>query len=363
MASTIYALIWISTLPLFVLLLVRANVGSPPEMVAASSSDLAQAYLKRGSEVEEHYQCYSTRLQTAYRSLLNRLEEDAPQLAEDLEEDPPKRVRYGYQMLPQILPESPVTEPPPPPSSTFYSWPHTDRMIEREARKISALLEEDLEAASKVTLAERIPPYKKMIADYRKLKAAHRQIDHHIQHNRLWQSAVAQDKARFKKGTFLHDTVVEREAILSALGARDEATFRKRIGVIRGIDATKTRPELEPQLRALEQGLVQQIGKHSSWFKPQPYVRVVQPEPHVWVIQVPMSTDIESGGFVQSFKDSIEAIWHVKEGGIEFRVELSITHVSSEELYRDKKGCREEAPRECRAPDPGAIHSALSNCA
>ena len=332
-------LIRILAVPLSISLLAPTNGACNPGMLTVSSSSSPRAHLKRSHEVEEHYRSYSTRLQTAYRSLLGRLEEEAPQLVEDLRQDPPKRLRYGYQMLPQILADSPAPAQPPRPTSTSYSWPRTDKMIERQVWRIAALLEAGLEATAKMALAEKIPIYEKIIADYRKLKVKHRRIDRHIQHNRLWQTAVARDEASFKTGTFLHDTVVQRETVLLALGAEDEADFHSRIARIKGIDTAKTRTELEPELRITEQSLDQQIGGHSSWFKLRPFLRVDQPEPHVWVLKVPMTTDIESESFIQWFKDSVEKFWQVEAGSKEFRVELSIIRVSSEELYQSKRGC------------------------
>jgi hypothetical protein len=51
------------------------------------------------------------------------------------------------------------------------------------------------------------------------------------------------------------------------------------------------------------------------------------------MVHVPFYTDIEDAAFVQSFQTTVESVWHVRDGEDEFRVQLTITSISTTQLY------------------------------
>ena len=56
---------------------------------------------------------------------------------------------------------------------------------------------------------------------------------------------------------------------------------------------------------------------------------------HESIFRVPVYTDIADRNFVATVKRIIEAIWNLRDGAREFRVELDITYVPSKSLYPD----------------------------
>ena len=157
----------------------------------------------------------------------------------------------------------------------------------------------------------------------------------HIQHNRLWQREIARNKTKYDRMTVLYDAIVERQAILETLSTND-AGVQNTVDVIREVEWTKPRSELEAELRAREKKLLRQIRQHLNQMVLPEFIRVERVKPHRWVIGVPIYTDVASESFLQSFEDAVERIWCVKDGADEFRVELSIRRIAAEQLYRER---------------------------
>lgn len=304
--------------------------AAPP--AAAFAADTAPAHVRRGDAVEARRGGYQDRLERFYRALFERAVEISPDLAAELENTRPKAPAHGYQVLPRLAPDLPSTRERPRALSLSYSWPLTERLIEREEDAIRALGRE-LEDISGLTPTERRGACEQVIARYRQLLERQRTIDAHVRYNQLWQAAIATDRAGYDRMTALHDAALERQAILDALGATDDAGFEQALRTIAGIDPGKSRGELVAELKRREEELARKIEAATTPHAPRALVRVERPEAHLWIVRVPVYTDIDDGEFVGAVKTAIERIWRLREGEDEYRVELAIVSVPLARLY------------------------------
>lgn len=315
---------------------IAALIASLPQVNATAIDP--PAYIKRGDEVEKHYKTYASRLEKDYELLRAALKKDAPELVKKLKATPPKPVDYGYQILPRLIPDDPLPlgRPPTRASSTSYSWLRTDRFIDWEIPKLEEL-EEKLKVIEKLPETERRPVYEKLVDDYPALESNQKTIDHHIQYNRFWQKTIAEDKPRFERLTLLHNAVLERQSILDALKAESDADFRKKLAPITGINANLPRPELETILIEREKSLAQHIHEQNEHIQPPKFLKIKHPKPNVWIVQVPLYTDIPSPRFVSELKKTIEKVWRVEDKENVYRIELQVYHLSAEQLYKPKR--------------------------
>src|SRR5206468_2915384 len=117
----------------------------------------------------------------------------------------------------------------------------------------------------------------------------------HIQYNRFWQKAIADDRSRFDHLTVLHDKVLKRQTILDQL--------RGKLA-----DESKRASLLEQ-----EKKLAETIHKESENISPAHFLKLLHPDAHNWIIEVPLYSDIEDSKFLDAFKKAVEGIWRVKE--------------------------------------------------
>jgi len=190
--------------------------------------------------VEARQAAYRERLQRTYEALRARVERDAPDLLPALASASPRPVRLGYQILPRLVADAPRPSERARAQPRSYSWPWTEQMIERDAKKLDQL-EAELDGSPPRPASERKAAYEKMVADYRKLAEGARTIDAHIQYNRLWQPAIARDRPSYDRQTVLEQAVLERQTVVDALASSDEAAFRKALAPIAGISLLKDR--------------------------------------------------------------------------------------------------------------------------
>ena len=325
----------------------RAEHGA----TAAASASSMPPYVRRGDEVEARYRAYRGRLERFFETLAARVRENAPDVSPKLEAARPKAMLHGYQILPRLVPDAPRPTERPRAKSAWYSWPWTERLIERESQKFEGL-QAELDRMATLTRAERRAALEKIVAACPKLAEGQRTIDAHFQYNRLWQRAIADDRPGFDRQTALHDAVLERQAILDALSVADDAAFQKALSGIKGVDSAKAREVLEADLREREKTLAREIHRATDRIAPRPFLHVEHPAPRRWIVHVPFSTDIDDADFVQSFKTAIERVWHLREGGDEFSVQLSITHVPAARLYGERPECGQGHAR-CIPPRKG----------
>jgi len=296
------------------------------------------AHILRGDWVQERYDFYRVRLEGFRESLAVAVKTEAPDLLPRLV--PSKPVRYGYRILPKIVPDAPPPTGPQRATSVAYSWPRTNQMIDREWEDL-ARSEAEMETAAALMPAERRTLYKNLANGYLARRGRQENIDAHIKHNRFWQAAIAADRSRYERETELHDAVVERQAVhnaidaLDALGTTDDAAFKKALDEIKAIDRSLGRAELEVGLREREKMLARIIHDATQRIRASPFFRVEHSEPHLWIFRVIFYTDIDDSGFVGFIKEAVEKIWRHRDGDEEFRVEVSISFIPAAGLYRE----------------------------
>lgn len=302
----------------------------------AMGGEAAPFYVGRGDQVEARYRVYRERLERLHDSLSERVKDFGLDLAPKLRAARPKPIPHSYQILPKLSPDAPPPSRRPRANSANYSWPWTDQLIDRETEKMRGL-EAELDRIAALAPAARRPAYEKMIDDFSKLTDWQKIIDAHIQYNRLWQAAIVADRSGYDRATALHNTVLERQAILDALSAADDGAFRKALKEVQGIDPAKSRAELEGDLREREKEIAWKIYDATDANPPPPFLRVEHPDSHLWLIHVPLYTDIEDYEFVQAVKNGMERVWHLHDGNDEFRVELSATYMPAIRLYGEQR--------------------------
>lgn len=173
-------------------------------------------YVQKGNEVDARYRVYTERLKKFYEGLKARLAVEAPDLVKKLRDKSPKPVAYGYQIVPRLVADKPSPEKPSRVTSTSFSWGRTERFIDGDLKKLTAL-KEILQKSSERPAPARRPINEKMVTDYNQLEDNQRLIDHHVQYNRFWQNAIASEPARYDRLTRQHDAVLERQEIRDRL--------------------------------------------------------------------------------------------------------------------------------------------------
>jgi hypothetical protein len=268
-----------------------------------------------GSGVQQAYYAQVKRLRGYYESLVAMLRASAPDLVPLL--DSPEPLEHGYGILPRILTSQRALEPVQS-RSAGYSWPWTHHLIDEQLSKI-ARAERELQGVAGRHAEARRAVFEELARSYPEMRQAQNRIDAHIAYNRLWQAAIAENRAAYDRQTFLHDTVIERQAIRQALTGQRAGPRRFSI--------------LDKHLQQRVALLDRDIEAAISVIQVPRFVRIEQTQPRVWNIIVPISTDIEDADFVRVLKSEVEKIWRLRDGKDEFRVELALAHVSPEELY------------------------------
>jgi hypothetical protein len=287
---------------------------------ACNRSELPSAspqYIQRGREVLEHYQLYSERLEIYYKSLLGALQAKIPALVPLVKA--PEPPRHGYQVLPRIIAS---LKPAPAqihlrPAS--YSWAWTEELIEKQLKKVTNS-EAELRDAGRPGY-ERTNIHEKLAREFSELRESQRNIDAHIQYNRLWQAAIAADRAGYDHQTVLYGLALRRWAIAKEMNALAKAIYPFQYA-----------REVISELGQRERVLGRSIGKSIDRLNLPPFVHISR-NGSIWIIRVPFYTDIDDNNFVELIKEQIEKTWRLRDGKEEFRVELAISYVSSNELY------------------------------
>jgi hypothetical protein len=287
------------------------------------------AYIQRGNQVQEHYQTYGERLASYHKSLVSALTASAPDLLELLRASPP--LRHGYQILPEIL-SVPSPEASLRARSIAYSWPWTDRLIDREWQEI---VRQEAELRRSKILGGRQARliFERLAAEFRRMGERQRNIDAHVQYNRFWQSAIAADRAGYDLETALQNEVLERQGILDGLKNLD-AAFGKFSIALKPSQAPLGLVRISNDLRTREASLTHRIHGATTRIRTPGFVGL-EHRPHEWIFHVPLYTDIEDQEFVVSAKRIIESAWQLRDGANSFRVELHVSYIARDSLYVD----------------------------
>ncbi|MEW6056456.1 MAG: hypothetical protein AB1540_07560 [Bdellovibrionota bacterium] len=270
------------------------------------------AHLKRGKEVEDLYLSYAKRLAQVYDALRAALKQDAPEILKRMTVPPPKPVEIGYQVLPRLFVDHEAKQiKETRPISTSYSWARTEQFIRWELTKIDEA-QEKLGVLAKLSSPDRKAILGKTAAEFAILRANQNTIDHHLQYNRFWQQAIAQDRARFDRLTFLHDLVVERQKLRDIPSPTDQQVQQ-------------------------EKKYAEQLDKETEELELPGFVQVRHPKPNVWIVQVPVYTDISNKAFTTKLKTAIEKEWYVESRENVYKLEIKLTPVSPQKLYAPSK--------------------------
>jgi hypothetical protein len=269
--------------------------------------------VRRGDQVEARYRDYRGRLERFYTRLANEVRVDAPDLHARLTEAPPTLLPHGYQIVPKIVADNaPRQDRVPRAVASTYSWPRTEGFVERDVGRL-VRLETTLVAASGLEPADRRRSWETVTKDYLDLAKRQRLIESSIQYNRLWQGEIYRRPALYDTFTVLYDAMMERQALLDS--------FREAHGLP------------DPALLERERQLSRQIRDSDQKVALPPFARVAHPDPHRWIITVPISTDIRDREFVEAFRAGIEQTWRVEDGADSFRVVVEIRPVPPTQLY------------------------------
>ena len=287
-----------------------------------------RAYIDRGDRVERRYEDYSKRLAQHYAALIAAVKQHAPDLLAHIQ--PSKPILHGYQILPRIIAGAPA-EKHAHMKPVAYSWPWTDRLIENELSEIK-YSEMELRHAVEVTSTERRTALERLARYYGQLSRRLQNIHAHIQHNRLWQSAIAADRSGYDRETALLVDVVERQRIVDRLNRMHAGFEYSRVS----LQAPPGIAELTGGLRNRAVLLGGRIDRAMGQVRPPNFVGL-EPLGSEWIFHVPLFTDIEDQEYVSTVKRIIESSWRLKDGKTSYRIELDVAHVSAGALYHDQE--------------------------
>jgi len=280
------------------------------------------AYIKTGQRAQQNFDAYSKRLEEYYESLAAALTDSAPDLRNALHA--PRPMRYGYQVLPPIMPEAPPLSAPRirRSRSAAYSWPWTNHLIENEWGEI-VRAQAELRRALALPPARRRSALQRLVSKFERMNERRKNIEAHLQYNRFWQSAIAANRQRYDRETRLHDATLLRQEILSA-----SSTGEAQHGVNR--TSVASTGDLKTQAALLGQRSADAIAPVNT----PPFVSAER-RADGWVLRVPLYTDIEDRRFVESARQIIQSTWRVQDGKHSYRVQLDISHIPAGFLYAE----------------------------
>ena len=285
-----------------------AQPGDAPP--TAATTPPRAPYLRRGDEVEQRYRAYRERLQRFFEALGEHLDKQAPKLRPKIV--PPAPVPYGYQILPNLVPDPPRRPRPSRIILSRFSWSRTESLVERDRVKLGELEARLADAATSVA-ENREQTYDQLVGEYKKLVDGQKLIESTIQYNRLWQGEIVRYPNIYRDLTDLSDAVLARQALLDSLPLGDE--------------------RMEADLLSRAEVLSQRIEGAIRKLPTPDFVRVDHPSPHRWILDVPVYTDVEDTAFLDHIRAAIEDAWHVRDGEDQFSVALDIRRVSAGSLY------------------------------
>ena len=306
-----------------------------------------RAYVERGNQVENRYAAYSKRLARHHAALVAVVKEHAPDLLAPLQ--PREPLRYGYRILPRILPAA-RAETPTPTSPVAYSWPWTDRLIDDQLRAISRS-EADLRRSAAKNFVERRAILQRLTLDYAQQSRRLQNIYAHLQYNRFWQGAIAADRSGYDRQTMLQTKILERQQLVRRL-----KPVHKTAGPA---DSLVNGGGMTGALKDREALLTRRIDQAIGGIQTPGFIKI-QKSDGEWTFRLPLFTDIEDRDYVTAVKNIIEDTWQLIDGKNRYRVAIDVAHVSARDLYGDnpapKRGDRLDVSDHLkRFPAGGAV--------
>lgn len=305
------------------------------------AADASHPYIARGRLVETRQRELSDRVRAFHDAFAAVLREVAPDLLPRLEPPPPTAT--GYQLLPRIVPGAPAPAVPPRPQLVSYSWRWSETLMRNEGDTLTAL-ERTLAAIPRDTSGR--ARYESLAAAYRRLVGRKRAVDSDVNYNWLWQAEVVRAPLRYERATALHDAIVSRDALRTALPAAIDSARRAGV-VLGGGVAARTAADsiVAAQDRFIEEGVTRAILRVDA----PAFLQFEQPSPREWLITVPMLTDITDTAFVAQFVRVVEEFWQARTDTLSYRVRVAMNAIAPRELY-----CPAGAPATCAPPARGA---------
>lgn len=264
---------------------------------AQAGQGTTPAYVREGDRVEQEFRAYRTKLDAFYTTLHSTIARDIPVLMTELEGAPPQPVVYGYQLLPHIVDNGPLDRKPV--ESFSYSWPITRGYIDGEGIKLERAQAEMLQAL-KATGIEKSALLLALIAEYKSLVDDQRVIDQYIQYNRLWQRTITEDRVRY-------DEMTKLLKLMQAADPDIAGSIRQMLG-----------QPLVPSSITMSMPVVAEGAK-----------------PRV-VLHVPVYTDIESDGYLEQVKASVQKVWQAEDADAAYSIEVEFRKLSADMLYDGK---------------------------
>jgi tetratricopeptide (TPR) repeat protein len=262
-------------------------------------------------------------------------------LLPELDKQPPEKRDYGYQLIPEILPDpdaacadtSLVADAKPyRPHSNRFSWAITEARIDKNVGRLVDSLNSGLKALTEISIpGEREQAIEEMVESYLELQKEHRFIEGMIQHNWLWQREISLRKPKYDKSTRVHDAIVERTLLIDALSADNDEDYENALQktAYAGANYAGLKTELSARIDTSNE----LIRVASRGLTPRDHVRFEQPRPHLWIFHIPVITDIEDQVFLQEFKEAVEQRWCLRDGEDEFRIEIELRQLSAVAPY------------------------------
>lgn len=284
------------------------------------------AYIQRGDQVERRYNVYSRRLVRYYESLSTALRQKSPDLLARLQALDP--IHLGYRILPRIVADAPA-EDPARANAVVYSWPWTEQLINRAMREIDHA-ESELHGARTMNSIQSRAVLERLARDYQRQSQWHGNIDAHVRYNRMWQAAIAADRAGYDRETALHVQVLERQNILHRLN-RAHTPYEKSPAFQRSRAAVSF-SAMTRSLKTREALLARRIDQALDETRSPVFIKMEHSNAG-WIFRVPLFTDIDDQEFLTEVKRIIETTWRLDDRGHTYRVALDVSYISSDLLY------------------------------
>ena len=166
----------------------------------------APAYVTRGDRIEALYRDFAAQVQIYDTTLREAAAKEFPDLVTQLTDKPAVALVYGYQILPRIVADQPPSNKPPSLEMTPFSWPRTQDLLSAVFAKLTV---EQIKLAGILSAPNRRAAFESAIDFDKRLLSDQKIIEQYIQYNRLWQKAIADDRARFDKQTALLDALIQ----------------------------------------------------------------------------------------------------------------------------------------------------------
>ncbi len=310
----------------FISLAVLLIFLQPGHNVSETSRLAPPAHTQRGDQVERRYNVYSGRLVRYYESLSTALRQRAPDLLAHLQALDP--IDLGYQILPRIVADAPA-EAPARANAVAYSWPWTEQLIDRAMREIDHA-EAELHRARTMNSIQSRAVLERLARDYQRQSQWHGNIDAHVRYNRLWQAAIAADRAGYDRETALYIKVLERQNILERLN-RAHAPSEKSPAFQRSHAAVGF-SAMTRSLKTREALLTRRIDQALDEMRSPVFIKMEHSNAD-WIFHVPLFTDIDDQEFVTEVKLIIETIWRLDDRGNTYRVALDVSYIPTDLLY------------------------------